>query len=97
MAVSPEHRWSAARLGPARRVVLRQERLLLEERLADGGWRALFEEPLPVPAWRTRELARLLDPAGPVPVRPLRELEGVRRLLAQLLGPLEEELGARAP
>lgn len=94
--MSHEHRWSAARLGPDRRVVLREERLLLEERAAEGGWRALFEERLEVPSWRTRELARLLDPSGPVPVRPLRDLDGVRRLLAQLLGPLEEHPPGRA-
>lgn len=76
-------------LGPRRRVVVREERVYLEE-AAGEAWAVLFEAAFEVPSWRTRELARLLVPGGPVPVRPLRDGEGVRRLLEQLLGPVEE-------
>lgn len=73
-------------VGPERRLVLDADRLRLERREADD-WRVELDEPFPLPPWRTRELARLIVPAGgPIPVRPLRDAEGVRALLRQLLG-----------
>ena len=73
-------------LGPDRRLALDATRLRLERREGDA-WRVELEEPFPIPPWRTRELARLILPAGgPIPVRPLPDAEAVRRMVAQLLG-----------
>lgn len=48
----------------------------------------LWEKPvahaLEVPPWETRELARLLAPDAPVPVRPLRALDDLLRLVRDL-------------
>lgn len=47
-------------------------------------WRKPVADDLEVPPWRTRELARLLAPGAPVPVRPLRGLDDVLRLVRDL-------------
>ncbi len=47
-------------------------------------WRKPVADELEVPPWRTRELARLLAPGAPVPVRPLRALDDLLRLVRDL-------------
>ena len=47
-------------------------------------WDKRFVEPLEAPSHRTRELARLLAPGAPVPVRPLRSQDDVLRLVRDL-------------
>lgn len=47
-------------------------------------WDKPFVADLEVPPWRTRELARLLAPGAPVPVRPLRVLDDLVRFLRDL-------------
>lgn len=55
-----------------------------ESRGAVERWEEPFAHDLEVPPWRTRELARLLAPDAPVPVRPLRSLDDVARLVRDL-------------
>jgi hypothetical protein len=76
-------------LGVERGLKLRGGRLV-ELKVATKGdgalelWSKPFVADLEVPPWRTRELARLLAPGAPVPVRPLRVLDDLVRLLRDL-------------
>lgn len=76
-------------LGVERALKLRGGRTLELKVLksSDGAlqlWGKPFMDDLEVPPWRTRELARVLAPGAPVPVRPLRGQDDVLRLLRDL-------------
>ncbi|MBX3471490.1 MAG: hypothetical protein KF878_31945 [Planctomycetes bacterium] len=76
-------------LGPGLGLKLRDEatlelKLRAEARGEVERWTKPLIHGLPLPPWRTRELARLLAPDAPVPVRPLRGLDDVLRLVRDL-------------
>lgn len=76
-------------LGPDRGLKLRGgDTLELKVLAAREGqaerWEKPFVAPLGLLSHQTRELSRLLAPGGPVPVRPLRGLDDVLRLVRDL-------------
>lgn len=79
----------APELGGGRGLELRggatlELKVLREARRGVELWEKPVAHELELPPWRTRELARLLAPDAPVPVRPLRSLDDVTRLVRDL-------------